>query len=76
MYKDTYNAFYRDKNYIIEYRPNPTKWADNFVGLTNPIRDVKNWSPEIKYYKDGKLSEEIRNIPRDKGGIYFFISKG
>lgn len=71
-----YNAFNRDKAFIIEFRPNPKRWADNFVGLSNPIRDVANWSPEIKYFKDGKLSDEIRNIPKDRGGIYMFYLKG
>jgi len=52
------------------------RWKDNFVGKDNPIRDVTNWSSEIKYMKDGKISDRIKNIPSDKGGIYMFYLKG
>lgn len=67
-----YNAFNKDKSLEILFRPNPVRWMDNFVGNDNPIRDVANWSSEIKYLKDGKISDEIRNMPKDKGGIYMF----
>lgn len=49
---------------------------DNFVGDDNPIRNEVNWSSEMKYFRDGKLSDEIKSIPKDKGGIYMFYLKG
>ena len=71
-----YNAFNKDKSLEILFRPNPIRWMDNFVGNDNPIRDVTNWSSEIKYLNDGKISDEIRNMPKDKGGLYMFYLKG
>ena len=71
-----FNASNRDKILEIPYRPNPIRWQDNFIGDNNPIRDVANWSQEIKFLKDGKISDEIRNMPNDKGGIYMFYLKG
>ena len=67
---------YRDSAYSIEYRPNCARWADNDIGEDNPIRDINNWSREIKYLVNGELSDDIRNIPPTTGGIYIFYLKG
>ena len=71
-----FKASNRDNNYEVCLYPNPIRWKDNFVGEGNPIRNINNWSSEIKYIVDGKLSDEIRNTPKDKGGIYMFYLKG
>ncbi len=71
-----YNAFNKDKLLEIVFRPNPIRWNDNFIGENNPIRNVANWSSEIKYLRNGKISKEIKNIPKDTGGIYMFYLKG
>lgn len=75
----TVNAFQmecRDAEYSIEYRPNYARWADNDIGEENPIRDINNWSREIKYLINGELSDDIRNIPPTTGGVYIFYLKG
>lgn len=71
-----YNAFNKDKSLEVIFRPNPVRWKDNFVGLNNPIRDDTHWSQEIKYLRDGEISDEIKSMPKDRGGIYMFYLKG
>ena len=71
-----FKASNRDNNYEVCLYPNPIRWKDNFVGEGNPIRNINNWSSEIKYIVDGKLSDEIRNTPKDTGGIDMFYLKG
>jgi len=63
MFYRAFKAHNKDCEYFIEQYPNPMRWKDNFVGKDNPIRDVTNWSSEIKYMKDGKISDRIKNIP-------------
>lgn len=75
----TYRAFNvnnGDYKYRIELFPNPTRWSESFVGEDNPIRYVDNWSPEIKYMTEGKVSDEIKRISKNKGGVYMFYLKG
>lgn len=66
----------KDCGFEIKYRPNPKRWAENYIGVDNPITNINNWSKEIKYLENGQLSEEIKNIPKDYGGIYMFYLKG
>lgn len=50
----------------------PNRWDEyqNFLSITE-----KDWD-ECKYFDEtGKISEEVRNIPNDKGGIYLYIVK-
>lgn len=77
-----YRAFLAEnsENYQYEliYYHNPNRWRDNIIALDNPIRNVENWSAEIKYLNESNddLSDEIKNLPNDTGGIYVFYVKG
>ena len=72
-----FRAFSRgDLKYQIEYTPNQRRWKDNYVGKNNPICDEERWSEEIKYFEKGELSEKIKALPTDTGGIYMFYLKG
>ena len=66
----------REKEYQIEYVPNQNRWNEYFVGTDNPICHESNWSEEMKYLDNGQLSESIKSLPRNKGGIYMFYLKG
>ncbi len=66
----------REKAYQIEYVPNKNRWNEFFVGHDNPICQENNWSEEIKYLDNGALSDKIKSLPTDKGGIYMFYLKG
>ena len=70
------NSHDEDKLYDIIYYHNPQHWIDNKIDDTNPISDENNWSKEIKYYNGDKLSDEIKNLPTNTGGIYMFYLKG
>ena len=64
--------------YLVPYYPHPKRWEENFIPIDDPIRDSRLWSPEFKYLNstnDG-LSDEIKNISKDHGGIYVFSLKG
>lgn len=68
----------RNYQYELIYYHNPSRWQDNIIEAENPIRDVNNWSDEIKYLNESNdgLSEDIRNLPNNTGGIYVFYVKG
>lgn len=76
MYYRAFKAYNKDGEYLIEQYPNLLRWKDNFVGEDNPIRDIAKWPSEIKYMTDGKISDDIKALPSDKGGIYMFYLKG
>jgi hypothetical protein len=75
-----YRAFIEDDDtpYRIEYYHNPRRWIENNVDTSNAIMKIENWSSEIKYmnhtYDD--VSNEIKSLPNDKGGVYMFYIKG
>ena len=77
-----YRAFLAEDSenyqYELTYYHNPNRWKDNIIALDNPIRNVENWSAEIKYLNESNddLSDEIKNLPNDTGGIYVFYIKG
>lgn len=77
-----YRAFLaEDSNnyqYELRYYHNPDRWTNNAIEFDNPIRNVENWSDEIKYLNaaNDDLSEEIKNLPNNTGGIYIFYIKG
>jgi hypothetical protein len=76
-----YRAFViEDKAVLFEvkYYHKPQRWIDNAVNTGNPIMDVQNWSPEIKYLNNlnNDISDEIKNIPNNTGDIYMFFIKG
>ena len=71
-----YRAFLaEDSNnyqYELTYYHNPNRWRNNIINTENPIRNVDNWSDEIKYLNESNddLSDDIKNLPNDTGGIY------
>ncbi len=67
-----------DAIYKVSYYLSPQRWIDNCIDQTNPIADEKNWVDEIKYLDaDNKnISDEIKNIPNNTGGVYMFFIKG
>lgn len=64
--------------YVLTYYHNPTRWNANLLAINNPIRDANKWSKEIKYMNDDNtdVSDEIKNLPKNTGGIYIFYLKG
>lgn len=64
--------------YRLEYYNNPSRWDRCTIPLDDPIRNRENWTDEIKYLKANStdVSDEIKQLPRDKGGIYIFYIKG
>ncbi len=77
-----YRAFMAedDENdhYVLKYVHNPNRWKKNLIDENNPIRNMDNWSKEYKYLNvdNNDISDEIRNLPNDVGGIYIFYIKG
>jgi hypothetical protein len=76
-----YRAFIEEDEaalFEVPYYHKPQRWLDNAVNANNPIMDIQNWSQEIKYIdaqNDG-ISQDIKNIPNNTGGIYIFFIKG
>lgn len=64
--------------YSLTYYHNPQRWNKYKIDDNNPIKNEANWSKEIKYLNDTNsgISSEIKNIPKDTGGIYYFYIKG
>lgn len=75
----TYRAFtINDGNLRLEYFPNPSRWHENITDLNNPILNEDQWSKEIKYLNNTNddISDDIKNIPNNTGGVYMFFIKG
>lgn len=64
--------------YELTYYHNPQRWNNYIINDNNPIKNEANWSKEIKYLNDtnSDISSEIKEIPKDTGGIYYFYIKG
>lgn len=64
--------------YELKYYHNPQRWVANTIEIDNPIRNVENWSTEIKYLNPSNddISDEIKMLPNNTGGIYVFYVKG
>ncbi len=62
----------------ITYYHNPSRWESYQLPLNSPLRNIDNWSEEIKYYNsDGTdYSDEIGQLPTTTGGVYVFYLKG
>ena len=77
-----YRAFITEDDdnyhYKLSYYHNPQRWNDNLLSPENPIRDIANWSDEIKYLNDANndISDTIKQLPTNVGGIYMFYIKG
>lgn len=59
-----YRAFLAEnsENYQYEliYYHNPNRWRDNIIALDNPIRNVENWSAEIKYLNESNDDYQMK----------------
>jgi len=54
----------------------PERWKN--IKVNNHFKDINNWSTDIKYLNDNGIdvSDEIKELPNNVGGIYFFFIKG
>lgn len=68
--------FEENKLYDIVYYHSPTRWIQ--VETDESLSSPENWSDEIKFLHNNGIdvSEEIKNLPADTGGIYMFFIKG
>lgn len=73
-------AFVDDDNKVFDvtYFHNPSRWVEFAIDPNNPIANEANWSKEMKYLNDTNddISDEIKNIPNNTGGVYMFFIKG
>jgi hypothetical protein len=64
------------KKYDCLYYLHPELWMEN-IHITSILHNKENWSDYIKYLNDRNLvSDEIKNLPKDFGGIYIFFIQG
>jgi hypothetical protein len=65
-----------NKLYDVIYYHTPQRW-DN-IGTLDPKIEITDWSEEIKFLDSNELdiSNEVKNLPQDSGGIYVFFIKG
>lgn len=78
MRRNAFDIEFEDRNFEIPFNLNPQRWIENCPDYDNPILCEDNWQPEIKYLNptnDG-ISDEIKAIPSNTGGIYLFFIKG
>ena len=77
-----YRAFVADDDenlkHEVLYYHNPSRWKDNILPTDDPIRDEKKWSVEFKYLNadNSDISNDIKSLPTDTGGLYIFFLKG
>ena len=75
------DAFVDNDDELVMYRwklcLSPKCWHDNSE-VTSRFHNEDNWSDYIKYLNENNdaLSEEIKNLPKDCGGIYVFFVQG
>ncbi len=64
------------KKYDCLYYLHPKLWNDNLL-ITSKLHSMDGWSDYIKYLNDdNEVSEDIKNLPKDYGGIYVFFIQG
>lgn len=69
-------TFEENKLFDIVYYHMPQRWYS--IQLNDIQIDHSNWSDEIKFLAANGLdvSDEIKSLPEDTGGIYVFFIKG
>ena len=75
------NAFLtrNDENKLYDwvYYHYPQRWLKVNLGEYMNLVKEENWSDYLKYLDDNQsISQSVREIPRDKGGIYVFFVQG
>ena len=64
------------KKYDCRYYLHPELWFKN-AHITSKLHTQENWSDYIKYLNDNNEgSDEVKNLPKDYGGIYVFFIQG
>ena len=64
------------KVYDCTYYHDPNKWNE-FPDNLKPLICENKWSQYIKYLDNtGKISDEIKHLPNNQGGIYLFYIQG
>lgn len=64
------------KKYDCCYYLHPKLWIKNNA-ITSKLHSPEDWSGYIKYLNDkNQVSDEIKNLPKDYGGIYLFFIQG
>lgn len=64
------------KKYDCRYYLHPELWFKN-AHITSKLHTQENWSDYIKYLNDNnEVSDEVKNLPKDYGGIYVFFIQG
>lgn len=75
------SAFVENDDELVKFQwklcLSPTCWIDNSA-VTLRFHNESDWSDYIKYLNDNNedLSDEIKNLPNDCGGIYVFFVQG
>lgn len=60
----------KDNTFMFSLVPNHWEEFENFLNITED-----DWE-EYKYFNEsGEVSEEVKNIPNNKGGIYLYVVK-
>lgn len=64
------------KKYDCLYYIHPNLWMEN-AHITSKLHNQEDWSGYIKYLNDrNEVSDEVKNLPKDYGGIYIFFIQG
>ena len=64
------------KQYDCCYYLYPKLWIENST-ITSKLNCPEEWSGYIKYLNDkNQVSDEVKNLPNDYGGIYVFFIQG
>lgn len=64
------------KKYDCLYYLHPELWI-NSAPITSKLHSQESWSGYIKYLDDkNEVSDEVKNLPKDYGGIYIFFIQG
>lgn len=77
-YRAFINSDLENLKYDVRYYHYPKRWVENLLPTDDEISKNEMWSDEIKFLNatNDDLSDDIKNIPNDKGGIYIFYLKG
>lgn len=69
-------TFEDNKLFDVVYYHTPERWKAVSLDGIDFVND--NWSHEIKFLSENgvDISQDIKNIPTNQGGIYFFFIKG
>lgn len=65
-----------NKLYDVIYYHTPQRW--DLIGELDLDLKISDWSDEIKFLDNNEIdiSNEVKNLPQDAGGIYIFFIKG